>query len=133
MYKFLLLVMLCVTTSIVPAIKDEKDLLKAVEHLTGEPLLGFIVRDPFSWPAQKISKQRIVAKAQKVRAAPTLLWSLTGVSKTKRGLYALIGDGKNTKLARIDEQLGNGWSISSITPQGVVCKHSSGVTRELHV
>jgi hypothetical protein len=136
MRSLLFVVLLCGVTTMVSSVKDEKELLKAIEQFTGDSLAGLLItRDPFSWPLQRkvdVSKGRVIVQ-KKRSAEPSFAWSLTGVSKTKRGLYALVGNGKNTKLARVDEELGDGWSISSITQQGMVCKHSSGFTRELHV
>ena len=111
------------------SVKDEKDLLIGVEHTTGDPLVTVaITRDPFNWVMQ-ITKKVAVRKKE----APRLLWSLTGVSATKRGLYALLDNGKETKLARHDEQLDNGWKVTKISEQGITCKHASGCLRELRV
>jgi hypothetical protein len=112
------------------SVKDEKDLLQGIEHALDEPLVTkLVIRDPFSWPAMV----RQVKMKSKITQTPALGWSLTGISATKRGLYALIDDGKQTKLARVAETLGNGWTVSAISEQGMVCKHSTGCTQELRV
>lgn len=130
-----IIALLFVSGSIFGSVKDEKELLKAIEHLVHEPLTHInLQRDPFSWPmlihnvSQSMSRPKQTAKK-----VPSLSWSLTGVSLTKRGNYALLGDGKTTKLAKTNEELGNGWRIAAIDNKKVVCKHQTGVARELIV
>jgi hypothetical protein len=131
-----LVAMLLVSWPASCSVKDEKDLLKAIEHLVHEPLTSIsLQRDPFSWPilvhnvSQSITKPKQAVKPK----APSLGWSLTGISLTKRGNYALFADGKTTKLAKANEQLGNGWRVASIENQKVICKHQTGAARELIV
>ncbi len=129
-YKCIAALLFC--SSLFGSVKDEKDLLKAIEHLVHEPLTHIgLQRYPFSWPAlvhnvsQAITRPKQATKPK----APPLSWSLTGISLTKRGNYALFADGKTTKLAKANEQLGNGWRVTSIENQKVVCKHQTGVAR----
>jgi len=130
------LLLLLVVTPLCASVKDEKDLLKAIEHLVHEPLTSLALqRDPFSWPAlvQTVAQTTSRPKSKPKPKAPALAWSLTGISLTKRGNYALLADGKTTKLAKAQEPLGNGWHVASIGHHKVLCKHLNGATRELIV
>src|SRR5690606_17603699 len=107
-----LIAFLLVSGSVSGSVKDEKELLKAIEHLVHEPLTTInLQRDPFSWPEliHKVSQSMNRPQQTVKPKAPSLNWSLTGVSLTKRGNYALLVDGKTTKLAKTNEELGNGW------------------------
>ncbi len=61
-------------------------------------------------------------------------WTVVGVAHSgARPLALLAHEEHGTKLARLNDDLGQGWRIGKITANGIVCKHVNGAEQELVV
>ncbi len=78
-------------------------------------------------------KEKVTVLKPDTILPPPPAWTVVGVAHAAAGPLALLSNSEGTKLARLNDTVGEGWYIEKITTSGVVCKHATGATQELIV
>jgi hypothetical protein len=89
-------------------------------------------RNPFEWTGKHAKKNTSVQKAEETQEKKTshipLIWKVVGISS---GEYALLTNSKSNTVVRVGTDIDKEWKVEKITGACVVCKHISGIVREL--
>ncbi len=88
-------------------------------------------RNPFEWSGNKKIKVDLpVEEKSKEKKTLHIAWKVIGISS---GEYALLTNNTTNIVVRVGTDIDKEWKVEKITNVSVVCKHMSGLMRELNV